>query len=216
MLDTRRSFGTHQWPPGTVAGLALVVATAWATIVVDHGHMHPDAPGFVTAWTIMMAAMMLPSAAPLVLLYRKAATPGRTAQLVSGYLIVWASAGAGALVLIWTSEDVPRWLALGVAGLYQLTPLNSACLDRCRTPADFLIQRWRRSPFVPGLDYGLWCLGCCWALMIVLVAVGMMGIGWVLLLTALVAIEKLTAPGRTVAAVSGLTFALVALVEVPR
>ncbi len=178
--------------------------------------MHPDALGFVTAWTLMMAAMMLPSAAPLVLLYRKTATPGRTAQLVAGYLVVWASAGAGALVLDQASEDVPRWLALGVAGLYQLTPLKRACLDRCRTPADFLVQRWRRSAFVLGLDHGLWCLGCCWALMIVLVAVGMMGIGWVLLLTALVAAEKLTAPGRTLATVSGLTFALVALLEVPR
>ena len=178
--------------------------------------MHPDAPGFVTAWTLMMAAMMLPSAAPLVLLYRKTATPGRTAQLVTGYLIVWASAGAGALVLDQTSEDVPRWFALGVAGLYQVTPLKRACLDRCRTPADFLIQRWRRSALVLGLDHGLWCLGCCWALMIVLVAVGTMGIGWILLLTALVAAEKLTRPGRTVATLSGLTFALVALAEVLR
>lgn len=199
-----------------MAGLALVVATAWAAVVVDRGHMHADAPGFVTAWTLMMAAMMLPSAAPLVLLYRTIATPGRTAQLVTGYLIVWASAGAGALVLHKTGEDVPRWHALGVAGLYQLTPLKRACLDRCRTPADFLIQRWRRSALVLGLDHGLWCLGCCWALMIVLVAVGTMGIGWVLLLTALVAAEKLTPPGRSVATVSGLTFALVALVEVLR
>jgi predicted metal-binding membrane protein len=100
--------GADRWPPGTVAGLVFVVTAAWAAVVVDRGHMHPDVPGFVAAWTLMMAAMMVPSATPLVLLYRKAASPWRTARLVTGYLIVWVLAGAGALVIDRVGGGLPR------------------------------------------------------------------------------------------------------------
>lgn len=143
----------------------------------------------------MMVAMMLPSAAPLVLLYRRTARAGETALLTAGYLLVWAVAGVPAFL---AHELLPMTVgpvALGAAGIYQLTPLKTACLTKCRSPADFLVQRWGRHALQLGLEHGVWCLGCCWALMAILVIVGSMGLTWVVAVAALVALEKLSRHG---------------------
>ena len=128
--------------------------------------------GMVLAmWVVMMIAMMLPSAAPMVVLHARGASALDTTLLASGYLAIWAAAGIPAYI---GSEFMPMaWapLVLGVAGVYQFTPAKQACLSKCRTPVDFMMQRWGRSAFRLGVEHGLWCLGCCWTLMAVLVLV---------------------------------------------
>lgn len=199
---------------GRRAGLVLtvVIAAAWLTVLVGPDGMGGGLLIFVAAWTVMMIAMMLPSAAPLVLLYRKGATPGATGLLAAGYIVVWAAAGVPAY---FASTLMPMMLspfALAAAGLYQLTPLKTSCLRRCRTPADFLVQHWGRGPFRLGIEHGAWCLGCCWALMAVLVVVGMMGLAWVVGLALLVAAEKLMAHGVWIGRLAGAGFLVAAVV----
>jgi predicted metal-binding membrane protein len=194
--------------------LGVVVVASWVAVVVGPTGMGVGPVLFVLAWTVMMVAMMLPSASPLVLLYRRGASTADTALLTVGYLTVWAAAGVPAYIAM---EAMPMWLspvALATAGIYQLTPLKKSCLRRCRSPVDFLMQRWGRGPFRLGLEHGLWCLGCCWALMAVLVIVGMMGLAWVVGLTALVAWEKVGPYGVLVSRVAGIAFLVAAIVEV--
>jgi predicted metal-binding membrane protein len=162
----------------------------------------------------MMVAMMLPAAAPMILIFataqarrdRHVAVP--TWIFVAGYILVWAGAGLGAYVLdraftellnSQVSIDRVTWapLTLGImlilAGLYQFTPLKHVCLRQCRSPWGFVAQYWRegRAGAVSmGLRHGLYCLGCCWALFAVLTAVGMMSIAWMLSLTVVVFAEK--------------------------
>ncbi|MGH8436927.1 MAG: DUF2182 domain-containing protein [Pseudomonas sp.] len=193
-----------------LAGSAL----AWLFVVLAPGGMATGPIAFVAAWTVMMAAMMLPSAAPLVLLYRRGASSRSTAMLVAGYLVVWAAVGVPAYLAM---EHLPMTLApaaLAVAGIYQLTPLKTSCLRQCRTPADFLMQRWGGGALRLGLEHGVWCLGCCWALMAVLVMAGMMGLAWVVGLAALVAVEKLSARGVLVSRLAGVGFLGAAIIEV--
>jgi predicted metal-binding membrane protein len=133
--------------------------------------------------------------------------------LTAGYLLGWAAAGIPAYL---AHDLLPMSVgpaALATAGFYQLTPLKTACLKRCRTPADFLVQRWGRGAFRLGLDHGAWCLGCCWALMVVLVMVGSMGLAWVVGVAALVAVEKLTKRGVLWARVSELALLLAAIIQ---
>ena len=153
---------------------------------------------YVTVWVAMMAAMMFPSVAPTVLMYDrlraghraqgKGAAPDATALFVAGYLCVWTGAGLAAYGLIelvraldpaflaW--DEAGRYLTGGVivaAAAYQLTPLKRACLVKCRSPMMFLAERWRHGRaggLELGLRHGAWCLGCCWALMAALFAVG--------------------------------------------
>jgi predicted metal-binding membrane protein len=150
-----------------------------------------------------MVAVMLPSAAPLVLLYRRGATARATVALATGYLLVWAATG----LPVWVAMGVvPLWAGpavLALAGAYQFTPFKAACLTRCRTPADFLVQRWGRSALRLGVEHGAWCVGCCWALMLVLVLAGMMGLAWVAGVTAIVALEKLHPRGQTLSRWTG-------------
>ncbi len=184
---------------------------------------------YVTVWVAMMAAMMFPSVAPTVLMYDrlraghrtrgKGAAPDATALFVAGYLCVWTAAGLGAYglfelvraldpaFLAW--DEAGRYVTGGVivaAAVYQLTPLKQACLVKCRSPMMFLAERWRHGRaggLELGLRHGGWCLGCCWALMAALFAVGVMSIGWMALIAAFIAGEKLlpwpAAARRTVA-----------------
>jgi predicted metal-binding membrane protein len=175
--------------------------------------MDPSAPVFLGLWTAMMVAMMVPSASPLVLLYRRNATAAHTGALTLGYLAVWAALGLIAYAYMHSGAMLPAWTVLGAAGIYQLTPLKTACLQRCRTPADFLVARWGRNPFRLGVEHGIWCVGCCWALMVVLVAAGGMGIGWVIGLTALVLAEKLAPHGEVIARAAGVAFLALAITE---
>lgn len=187
-----------------------VALGAWAAVLAGFNGEGVGIAGFVTAWTVMMVAMMLPSAAPFVLLYRRAATPAATARLAAGYLAVWAAVGVVVWVLRAITMEVSASVVLAAAGLYQLTPVKQACLRRCRTPADFLVQRWRANAFALGADHGRWCLGCCWALMAVLVVAGMMGIVWAAVIAGVVAMEKLSSRGEALARWTGVALIVAA------
>ena len=172
---------------------------------------------FLGVWVVMMAAMMLPSATPTVALYARLArdrSPLSGLLFVSGYLTVWAAAGLAAFALAAAGDRVAsgvlawdragRWAAgatLLLAAAYELAPLKNACLARCRSPLGFLLGSWRpgRGGAVRmGAAHGAWCLGCCWALMAALFALGVMSIAWAALVAGLVALEKLL-PWRRVA-----------------
>jgi predicted metal-binding membrane protein len=192
---------------------------------------------FVVAWSVMMAAMMLPAVTPMLLLYRTLATrsmPGGVAfaatwLLVAGYLLVWATAGLAAYALPIAAADLARradmrdgdrWapLALGgvlvLAGLYQFTPLKYACLRQCQSPFGFIMGHWRRGRMGAlrmGVAHGAYCLGCCWALFAVLVATGVMSLAWMLLLTLVVFAEKVLPSGRRASQVVGVALLLLGL-----
>jgi predicted metal-binding membrane protein len=188
------------------------------------------ASGFIGAWVVMMAAMMLPSAAPLVLLYRGAGADGRAANtvpLVGGYLLVWAVFGAlvyaaqqalGMVVLSSPGLGDARPYAvagiLAIAGVYQFTPLKQACLRQCRSPLDFLMHRWRGpgafDAFRLGAELGVYCVGCCWGLMAVLVIAGAMSLLWVVLIALIVFVEKLMPFGERSAQLTGAGLGLLA------
>jgi len=186
-------------------------------------------------WAVMMTAMMLPSATPLMLLY--AAAAGKNAEqtsasrrvyaLAAGYLFVWSlfSVAATALQRILASlsvltpmmEPASRLagaIVLAVAGLYQLTPLKRACLRACRSPLGFMVQRWRRGvagAFRLGIDHGIHCLGCCWALMLLLFAGGVMNLAVIVALTAWVTLEKTAPFGERTPAASGVALLALAI-----
>jgi predicted metal-binding membrane protein len=177
-------------------------------------------------WTVMMAGMMLPSASPLLLLYGAMArrsvheTAGRQVYaLAAGYLVAWTvfslvatafQRGLAALLLVSpmmeaTSARVTAGLLL-LAGLYQLTPIKHACLRTCQSPLGFLMTRWRSGSSGAlrlGIEHGAYCVGCCWALMLLLFAGGVMNLTVIAALTAFVAVEKLLPPGLHVARTSG-------------
>ena len=172
---------------------------------------------YVSVWVVMMAAMMFPSVSPTVLIYNRlraghwergrGAPADATVLFVAGYLLVWTAAGLVAYAgfelvrdadpgfLAW--DDGGRYVTAGViaaAAVYQLTPLKGACLVKCRSPLMFLAERWRHGRaggLELGIRHGAWCLGCCWALMAALFAVGMMSLGWMALIAACIAAEKL-------------------------
>jgi predicted metal-binding membrane protein len=172
---------------------------------------------FLAVWVVMMAAMMFPSVAPTVALYSRMT---RTRSLrwpllfASGYLLVWGVAGAGAFAtgaavnaisngaLAW--DRAGRWVAGGtlvVAAAYELTPLKDVCLSKCHSPLGFLLGSWRDGPagaLRMGAKNGAWCVGCCWALMASLFALGIMSITWMAVIAGLIALEKLL-PWRRVA-----------------
>ncbi len=216
---------------GALVGLA---ALAW---VISEGRMDgmdmgpgSDLGGFgfyVVTWVVMMAAMMFPSVLPMVSIYRRLAQSkgGSTGFLLTGYLATWAAAGVVAYgvfelgkavasdTLAWDNAGQPVAVAvLVVAALYELTPLKHACLRRCRGPLSFFMESWqdgRGGAFVMGLKHGAWCVGCCWALMAALFALGVMSLTWMALVAALIAVEKLL-PWR-IAAMGTVTAVLLAL-----
>jgi predicted metal-binding membrane protein len=177
-------------------------------------------------WAVMMAGMMLPSASPVLLLYGLIAR--RSAQataardiyaLAAGYLMVWTAFSLGAtalqrmlaaLLLVspmmeTTSPAIGATLLL-IAGIYQLTPIKHACLRTCRSPLGFLMSRWRprwSGAFGMGVEHGAYCVGCCWALMLLLFVGGVMNLVVIAALTAFVAFEKLAPFGRHAARISG-------------
>jgi predicted metal-binding membrane protein len=172
---------------------------------------------FLAVWTVMMAAMMFPSVAPTVALYSRVArarSPLSPLVFTGGYLVTWAAAGLVAFaiavaggplaggVLSW--DRAGRWVAgatLLVAAVYELTPLKDACLGKCRSPLGFLLGTWREGPLGAlrmGTKHGAWCVGCCWALMASLFALGIMSITWMAFVAGLIAAEKIV-PWRRVA-----------------
>ena len=199
--------------------MLAAAALAWALTVRSWedmgngpGTMGLGLAGFVSVWTTMMAAMMLPAVAPVGSIYLQSirlratgwARGLRVAALLAGYLGVWAAVGIlayfaalGAGRLVDDAPSAGRWAAaaiLIVAGLYQLTPLKAACLAHCRSPLGFLLHfgnyRGRLRDVRAGVYHGAFCAGCCWALFAVLVAVGIMNLAWMAGLAALVFLEK--------------------------
>ena len=172
---------------------------------------------FLGAWVVMMAAMMFPSVAPTVALYSRM-TRERSALspllFVAGYLVTWGAAGLLVFAIAFGGDRIAgdvlawdragRWVAgvtlLGAA-VYELTPLKDVCLGKCRSPLGFLLGSWRggsAGAVQMGAKNGAWCVGCCWALMASLLALGVMSITWMLFVAGLIAAEK-TVPWRRVA-----------------
>jgi predicted metal-binding membrane protein len=220
----RRTLPPGATRAGLVAALLLVAGAGWVVTDarmdgMDHGP-GTDLGGlgwFAVIWVTMMAAMMLPSAAPAVLSFERIqernGAPGRaeprgaTGLFVAGYLLSWAAAG----VVAYAAIEGVRSLDLGflawdragpyVAGgvilagaLYQLTPLKDSCLRHCRSPMATLRRDWRpgrTGALRMGMEHGGFCIGCCWALMAALFAIGVMNVGMMVLVAALIAAEKL-------------------------
>jgi predicted metal-binding membrane protein len=235
-----------------VAALIAVIAMAWLWILLGAGtgmsamdtilEPNPDrmasmmAPALwtlgyagimFTMWWVMMAAMMLPSAAPILLLFarvnRKEKSAGRpfipTGIFAAGYLVAWGAFGALATGLQWALERLgllssmmattSHWLGgaiLLAAGVWQLTPIKGICLRHCRSPMGFLVQSWRpgrRGAFRMGLEHGSFCLGCCWFLMGLLFFGGIMNLFWIIGLAAFVLLEKTVPMGSWIGRLVG-------------
>ena len=209
---------------GLISLLVILAALAW-TVTSDQMSGMDSGPGtdpgalgfFIGVWVVMMAAMMFPSIAPMVVMYARmqegkrergdAAQAGATSVFVAGYLVSWTLAGLAGYGLFelgrsafgdtFSWDGAGPYLAGGVivaAAIYQLTPLKDACLRKCRHPLMFILQSWRPGRLGAlrmGVEHGGWCVGCCWALMAALYALGVMSIGWMAFIDALIAIEKL-------------------------
>ena len=220
-------------PEPVAVGVLAVALVAWV-VTLDRMRGMDAGPGtdlgalgwFLGVWTTMMAAMMLPSALPAIVVFTRAARGG-TAALSSraGYLLVWAAYGLAAYgVYRLLAAAAPSFLAwddagpyvagaaIVAAGLYELTPLKAVCLRHCRSPLHFLLARWRpgtRGALLMGGEHGLWCAGCCWALMVVLFAVGVMSVAWMAVIALVVFAEKVLPGGRRLTL--GIAAALVVL-----
>jgi predicted metal-binding membrane protein len=172
---------------------------------------------FLGVWAVMMAAMMFPSLAPTVALYArmtKERSPLSPMLFAAGYLIPWGAAGGLVVALSRSGSGIAgdvlawdragRWVAgatLLLAAAYELTPLKDVCLGKCRSPLGFLLGAWREGragALRMGAAHGAWCVGCCWALMASLLALGVMSVAWMAFVAALIAMEK-TLPWRRVA-----------------
>jgi predicted metal-binding membrane protein len=220
---------------GLVALLIGLAALAWWSTIRAMAGMGAS-PGvdlgalgwFIGVWVVMMAAMMLPAVSPTVALYARMtrqSSPVRPVAFTSAYLVVWGAAGIGAYALYALGRHAfgtqlgwhagGRWLAgsvLALAAAYEVTPLKDVCLSKCRSPLGFLLGTWRggvRGAFAMGSKHAAWCVGCCWALMAALFALGVMSILWMAVIAALITIEKVL-PWRRVA-VWSTTLVLLAL-----
>jgi predicted metal-binding membrane protein len=233
-----------------IAGMLLVLGLAWGWLLAGAGMemsalemtrmagmdgwlMEPAvwSPAYFVLifamWSVMMVAMMLPSAAPMLLLFARvnrrdkaAGAPWLpTASFGAGYLLVWVGFSALASALQWSLESARllspmlettnRWLASGIliaAGLWQLTPVKAVCLRHCRSPLAFLIGNWRdgaRGALRMGLEHGVYCLGCCWFLMALLFFGGIMNLYWIVGIAVYVLLEKVIPHGHWVSRAAG-------------
>jgi predicted metal-binding membrane protein len=182
-------------------------------------------------WSVMMVAMMVPSAASLVLLYagiNRRRAEGQdplvsTTVFLLGYLVVWCGFSAVATLAQWglhttallspmmaSSSPILGGVMLLAAGIFQWTPLKHACLARCRSPLGYLMTEWRDGPggaFLMGLKHGNYCTVCCWALMSLMFVAGVMSLFWMAVIAGFVLLEKVAPPGRWISRVSGLLLA---------
>lgn len=218
---------------GLVTLLLLLAGVAWWAAANQMAGMN-SAPGadlgalgwFVGVWLVMMAAMMFPSVSPTVALYARMTRQRswtRPLMFTAAYLVVWGLVGLVSYGLFEAGKHVlgsqlawdtgGRWAVaatLVAAALYEVTPLKNACLNRCRSPLGFLLGSWRdggRGAVEMGARHAVWCVGCCWALMAALFALGVMSLVWMAVIAALITIEK-TLPWRR----SVLVFTTVVLV----
>lgn len=196
--------------------LAAPMTSAWTPV---------QAGLMVMMWAVMMAAMMLPSAIPMVLAYDRMGArsaegrAGSTSLFIAGYVLIWSAFAGGATGLQWVLHDLTLVNGMGVvtrgglaglllvgAGLYQLTPAKRRSLGACRTPLGFLTTSWRdgrAGAFRMGLHHGRLCLGCCWALMVLLFVLGVMNLAWVAVLAIFVLAEKVSRRGELISVVGG-------------
>ena len=217
--------------------LALWEGSPYAPYLGHAGGVGPlpvEAVLFAVGWVLMIVAMMLPSSVPLVVtfaaLVRRRRHPGLLVGLVLvGYLLVWATFGLAAWIAdrgIHAAVDAVPWLAehpqviiattLAVAGLWQFSPLRDRCLDECRSPLGFIVNRWRgtseRSEALRmGIAHGAFCVGCCWSLMLVMFGVGLASASAMLVLGAITAIEKNLPWGRRLTHPLGIVLILAAV-----
>lgn len=238
-----------------LAAIAAVTAIAWGYLaVLAHGMAGMDAMAasggsmalstaprpwtladgiaMLAMWWVMMAAMMLPSATPMILtvatVNRRRRARGEpsvaTALFAAGYLIAWGGFSAAATAAQWGLEEAALLSSmmaasspmlggalLVAAGLYQLTPLKHACLRHCRSPFDFVLNRWRDGAggaLAMGVEHGLYCLGCCWAMMALLFVFGVMNLIWIAALSVLVLAEKAVPGGPWIARAGGIAMAV--------
>jgi predicted metal-binding membrane protein len=218
------AFAAARARPGLILALFGLAAVAWWSTAERMTGMD-DGPGtalgavgwFLGVWVVMMAAMMFPSVAPTVALYARMVrrrSPVAPFVFAGGYLVTWTAAGLLAYgvfdlgravlggALAW--DGAGRWLAGGTlvaAAAYELTPLKDVCLTKCRSPLGFLLGSWRdgtRGALEMGARHGAWCVGCCWALMASLFALGVMSLAWMGFVAALIALEKTVPWGRAV------------------
>ena len=231
------------------AALAGIAAIAWAHLIYEAHALSatgicrclgmqmsgPDTKPWSAAtllplflmWAEMMIAMMLPAAAPMILLFsalsRKRQEAARpfvpTAYFVGGYLAIWTAFSAGAALLQWLLHGTAllspgmaassRWLGsvvLVTAGVFQWTPLKRACLNHCRSPLGFLMTGWRDGrggAFAMGLSHGSYCAGCCWMLMLLLFVAGVMNVVWIAALSIFVLAEKAAPQSLRIERVAG-------------
>ena len=233
---------SSRWP--VISLLILVPLVCWAWIVVLSRDMYGPMTGasawmmasvwdvrhlflLWAMWAVMMTGMMLPSAAPMIVL---GGDGGRPYFLALGYVFAWAVFSVGATALQWLlmralivspmmelSSRRAGALVLAVAGAYQWTPLKRACLATCQSPMAFLTRRWRSGSsgaFRMGVEHGVSCVGCCWALMLLLFAGGVMNLTVIAALTVFVAFEKLAPLGVWGARVSGVVLLALAALAV--
>ncbi len=227
-----------------VLGLVAVIIAAWAYLLAGAGmSMHemngmlmpmrsePWTIGYaalvLAMWAVMMAAMMLPSAAPMILFYGTIARARRargelavgSGVFAGGYLVVWAAFSLAAVGFQFGAEQAAllspmmEMTSIGLsgalliaAGVYQWTPLKQACLRRCRSPLEFVMTQWRegiRGAFTMGLKHGAYCLGCCWLLMLLLFVGGVMNFAWIAGLALFVLVEKLAPAGHWIGRAAG-------------
>jgi predicted metal-binding membrane protein len=239
-----------------LSGLTVITLLAWAYLVYlawDMQHMDMDMAmpqmqswGAVeyllmfVMWAVMMAAMMIPSAASMVLMFagvnRKRCEQDRpyvpTAVFLAGYLTVWTAFSAAATLLqgalhqaallspmmVSTSPVLGGGLLLA-AGVFQWTPLKRACLDHCRSPLSVIMSEWRegiQGAFVMGLRHGAYCAGCCWFLMALLFVAGVMNLLWVAVIAAFVLIEKAAPQGVWVGRAAGLALIVAGALMISR
>lgn len=219
---------------GAWVTMGLLGVSAYAPYF-SHAFVGADAPWplgtrvaiFVAGWTLMSVAMMLPSSLPLVTGFHTMTRRGSLVSLlIAGYLCVWALFGAVAFLadaglhavlegspgINARADLIPSSLLLA-AGLFQFSPLKYACLQQCRSPIGFLIQHWsggQRSlrAFSVGARHGVFCVGCCWGLMLLMLGVGGIHLGWMLTLGAIMFIEKAVEWGRWITALVGGVLAL--------
>jgi len=221
---------------GAGTGMSVLAMTSWsfpppARASMTHQWTSAYAVSMFFMWWIMMIAMMTPSAAPMILLYarahryevrlgrlRSAAAP--TLSFALGYLLAWLAfsivatalqwvlerAGLLHTMLMWSIVPVFSSALLLAAGLYQFTPLKYACLQQCRSPAQFLAENFRpgvKGALRMGWKHGVYCLGCCWALMALLFAGGIMNLVWIAGLATFVLLEKASVFGNSIARIGG-------------
>ena len=210
-----------------LAGLAWVLLI-WQSHSMSNQAMGMSAALFIAIWIVMMIAMMFPTAAPMILMFSKIYAGKRQQQqafvptwiFVSAYLLIWSLCGVLLYPLAVGIENLAAnsmWLMnnaariggaiLLVAGLYQLSPLKHTCLSKCRTPVQFILSSWHdgySGAFRMGLEHGIYCLGCCWLLFVILFPLGIMNIAVMALVTALIFAEKALPFGRQISQLAGL------------